>query len=66
MAVVTKKSAMATILILVGIISSVFIIGIILIIIGVMMRRKGKGFLPMSPLQLQGMKETSNIHTEAI
>jgi predicted RNA-binding Zn-ribbon protein involved in translation (DUF1610 family) len=42
MAVVTKKSAMATILILVGIISSVFIIGIVLIIIGVMMRRKGK------------------------
>jgi hypothetical protein len=33
---------MATIFILVGIISSVFIIGIILIIIGVMMRRKGK------------------------
>jgi predicted RNA-binding Zn-ribbon protein involved in translation (DUF1610 family) len=42
MAVVTKKSAMATILILVGIITSVFIIGVILIIIGVMMRRKGK------------------------
>jgi len=42
MAIVTKKSAMATILILVGIISSIFIIGIILIIIGVMMRRKGK------------------------
>ena len=42
MAVVTKKSAMATTLILVGITSSVFIIGIILIIIGVMMRRKGK------------------------
>jgi predicted RNA-binding Zn-ribbon protein involved in translation (DUF1610 family) len=42
MAVVTKKSAMAIILILVGIISSVFIIGIVLIIIGVMMRRKGK------------------------
>lgn len=42
MALVTKKSAMATILILGGIISSVFIIGIILIIIGVMMRRKGK------------------------
>jgi predicted tellurium resistance membrane protein TerC len=42
MAVVTRKSALATIFILVGIISSVFIIGIILIIIGVMMRRKGK------------------------
>ena len=42
MAVVTKKSAMATILILVGIITSVFIIGVILIIIGVMMRRKGR------------------------
>jgi len=42
MAVVTKKSAFATILILVGIITSVFIIGVILIIMGVMMRRKGK------------------------
>ena len=42
MAVVTKKSTLATILILVGIIATVFIIGIVLIIIGVMMRRKGK------------------------
>jgi predicted RNA-binding Zn-ribbon protein involved in translation (DUF1610 family) len=42
MAIVTKKSTMATILILVGIISSLFIIGIVLIVIGVMMRRKGK------------------------
>jgi hypothetical protein len=42
MAVVTKSSAMATILILVGIISSIFLIGVVLIIIGVMMRRKVK------------------------
>jgi len=42
MAVVMKKSTLATILILVGIISSIFLIGIILIVIGVIMRRKGK------------------------
>jgi len=42
MAVVTKKSTMATILILVGIISSIFLIGVVLIIVGVMMRRKVK------------------------
>lgn len=42
MVVITKKSAMATILILVGIISTVFLIGIVLIIMGVMMRRKVK------------------------
>ncbi len=42
MAVVTKKSAMATILILVGIISSIFLIGVVLIIIGVTMRRRVK------------------------
>ncbi len=42
MVVITKKSAMATILILVGIISTVFLIGIVLIIMGVVMRRKVK------------------------
>jgi predicted RNA-binding Zn-ribbon protein involved in translation (DUF1610 family) len=42
MAVVTKKSTMATILILVGIITSVFLIGVVLIVTGVIMRRKGK------------------------
>jgi predicted RNA-binding Zn-ribbon protein involved in translation (DUF1610 family) len=42
MAVITKKSTMATVLILVGIISSVFLIGVVFIIMGVMMRRKVK------------------------
>jgi predicted RNA-binding Zn-ribbon protein involved in translation (DUF1610 family) len=40
MAVVAKGSSMGTILILVGIITSVFIVGVVLIIIGVTMRRK--------------------------
>jgi predicted RNA-binding Zn-ribbon protein involved in translation (DUF1610 family) len=42
MAVVTKSSAFATILIIVGIFFTVALIGIPLIIIGVMMRRKVK------------------------
>jgi predicted RNA-binding Zn-ribbon protein involved in translation (DUF1610 family) len=40
MAVVAKGSSMGTILILVGIITSIFLVGVVLIIIGVMMRRK--------------------------
>lgn len=42
MAIVAKSSTMATILILLGIISSIFLIGVVLIIIGVIMRRKVK------------------------
>ena len=42
MTVVTKNSAFATILILVGIITSVFILGVVLIVIGVSMRRSTK------------------------
>jgi predicted RNA-binding Zn-ribbon protein involved in translation (DUF1610 family) len=40
MVVVSRSSSMGTILIIVGIICTVFVIGIFLIIIGVMMRRK--------------------------
>jgi len=40
MAVVAKGSSMGTILILVGVITSIFLVGVVLIIIGVMMRRK--------------------------
>jgi hypothetical protein len=42
MVAVVHHSSMATILIIVGIICTVFIIGIVFIIIGVMMRRKGR------------------------
>ena len=42
MAIVAKGSSMGTMLILVGIITTVFVIGVVLIIVGVMMRRKVK------------------------
>ena len=42
MVAVVHQSSMATILIIVGIICTVFVIGIVFIIIGVMMRRKGR------------------------